>query len=567
MDQHDPETPGDTQTPASPEPSGLPETADAEALLELKKRESHLQTQNLALKAQIDELKGLVSAPTDPPRSMQHLHLLQIQPVRDLLVILLLFGVVYLGYVLRPLTIPLLLALALAYLFEPIVRRMTASGRIGRPVAAITIIFTMLLVVLLPVGFAATYGTIQGVHYGRQLGTNLGILNDSVRNPRDEERKERVIALGRPWVIMRNAMVGADRELSQGGPPPAEETPDAGVGEAAPSQPPSPAPGQGTPRDADEELILPRDEERLSQQEATPAAGRSAAGRDPQVGQPATDGEIDPRQYARDALAWVNEWVQRSAASIGAAFGRQALGTGADVLRLVWNVISRSIYVAFAAFLILFFFFFFSVSYQRVLNSLADLIPKWKRARTLEMIRKMDGVVSGFVRGRLIIMCIQTVMFIIGYWAVGVPAALVVGLVIGVLSLVPYMSLIGIPLTIILMWLQPSPPVWWWVILAPTVVYFIVQLSDDYVWTPMIQGKATDMDIPSILFAVLAGGILAGFYGVLLAIPAAACIKILLKEAFWPRFKAWSDGRVKDFLPISRYDPTATDIPRERQTP
>jgi predicted PurR-regulated permease PerM len=66
------------------------------------------------------------------------------------------------------------------------------------------------------------------------------------------------------------------------------------------------------------------------------------------------------------------------------------------------------------------------------------------------------------------------------------------------------------------------------------------------------------MDMPTILFAVLAGGIIAGFYGILLAIPAAACLKILMRETFWPRFRAWADGRVKDFLPISRYDPTDT---------
>jgi predicted PurR-regulated permease PerM len=52
--------------------------------------------------------------------------------------------------------------------------------------------------------------------------------------------------------------------------------------------------------------------------------------------------------------------------------------------------------------------------------------------------------------------------------------------------------------------------------------------------------------------------VLLGFYGMLLAVPVAACLKIVFRESFWPRFKAWAEGRVKDFLPVSRYDPTET---------
>ena len=107
---------------------------------------------------------------------------------------------------------------------------------------------------------------------------------------------------------------------------------------------------------------------------------------------------------------------------------------------------------------------------------------------------------------------------------------------------------------ILLLWLEPSgiawQAAWWWVIGAPVVVYFIVQSLDDYVWTPIIQGKSTNMDTPSILFASLAGGALAGIYGLLLAIPVAACGKIVIKEIVWPRFEAWKEGRASDPLPI-----------------
>ena len=78
------------------------------------------------------------------------------------------------------------------------------------------------------------------------------------------------------------------------------------------------------------------------------------------------------------------------------------------------------------------------------------------------------------------------------------------------------------------------------------------QLLDDYVLTPAIQGKNTNMDTPTILFASIAGGSLAGIYGLLVAIPAAACIKILLREVFWPRVRRWAEGKERDFLPLER---------------
>jgi predicted PurR-regulated permease PerM len=109
----------------------------------------------------------------------------------------------------------------------------------------------------------------------------------------------------------------------------------------------------------------------------------------------------------------------------------------------------------------------------------------------------------------------------------------------------------------LLMALDTSGPAWqnswWWTILAPLIVLAFTQLLDDYVLTPKIQGNATGMDTPTIVFASIAGGALAGVYGLLIAIPFFACVKILLREVVWPRFRAWSEGRVADPLPLD-YD-------------
>jgi predicted PurR-regulated permease PerM len=245
-------------------------------------------------------------------------------------------------------------------------------------------------------------------------------------------------------------------------------------------------------------------------------------------------------------------WVQSHAQVIG----RQAIGTGAQAVGVAMST-ARSIgMMVFGGFLTAFFFFFLSTGFGRVLKFWEGLIPERKKGRAVELLVQMDRVVSGFVRGRLLIAMILAVVYTIGYWLAGVPAPLIMGPLVGLLTLIPYAALLGIPVCSLLMALEPSgvawQAAWWWVLLAPAGVYALGQALDDYGLTPRIQGKHTGMDTPTILFASIAGGTLAGVYGLLLAIPIAACIRVLMKEIFWPRFRAWAEGRAEDVLPIGK---------------
>ena len=78
----------------------------------------------------------------------------------------------------------------------------------------------------------------------------------------------------------------------------------------------------------------------------------------------------------------------------------------------------------------------------------------------------------------------------------------------------------------------------------------ISQATEDYVLNPMIQGKATNLHPATILLACIAGGVLGGLYGMILAIPITACIKIMMDEILLPRLKLWLDGRRQDPLPL-----------------
>lgn len=498
-------------------------------------------------------------------------HLWEIQPVRDGLVIAAVVGVVVLGFKLSFVTVPMLLAMALAYLFEPLVRRLTRGGHVGRAPVAIGIIVVAALLVVVPAVVGGVFGISQGAKLVQTVAGNIEAVTASVQNPADERAQMRVQRAGRAWVSIRDYVVHQEEirkaHEARSRVHPEDTTPEQ---KATPSDD-TPSSGQSTPGEGQgtgsEGQQSPGAAARAGEDAETAGAAKdqnnsgltSESQSDPaRAAAQASGVPDDPTQIEETpsdlyrAIQWVVGWVQENAGSLGKNLLNASGGAAAAALGTL-SSIGR---FAFGAFLTAFFFFFFCNSYGRVLKFWEGLIPEKKKSRVFYLAAKMDRVIAGFVRGRLTISAILLGYYSLAYWLVGVPAPLIIGPIVGVLTVVPYASTtVGIPISMLLLWLEPGggwQGQWWWIIGAPLLVSGVAQLMDDYVLTPKIQGDATDMDTPSILFASIAGGVLAGFYGILLAIPTAACAKILLKELVWPRFREWSEGRASDFLPIGR---------------
>ena len=236
---------------------------------------------------------------------------------------------------------------------------------------------------------------------------------------------------------------------------------------------------------------------------------------------------------------------------------------GQYVLGFVGSIMSVVLELGFAIFLVGFFFFVFSLSWPAVLTFGDQLLPGKHKDRLHFLLGKMDLAVAGFVRGRLLICGLLGLVFGLGWTLVGVPHAIALGVVIALLTLIPYASSLGLPLAWMLLYgslaqdlaqdgfyVADGGIIWWKFILFPALIYFLAQFLDDWVLSPKIQGDATGLDTASIIVAVMAGGNLMGMYGMLLAIPVAACIRILLTEELWPRLQAWLAGESSDPLPI-----------------
>jgi predicted PurR-regulated permease PerM len=440
-----------------------------------------------------------------PRDAWPHLHLWQIQPLRDLLVLAAVVGIVYLGYVLSIVTVPILLALALAYLFEPLVRRMTDGGRIGRARVAASILLLSGMLVLVPLAIGMTYSVMQGVRYVQGVIRSIDVVSQSVRAPEREDLRLQVQIRSNAWLMIRDYIV--------------EERAKAAVAEDA------------RKRAATIESESPKPSDALAQAMALESVE-------------------EPSDLFR-LLEFTREFLQQHSTELG----RNLLQAGGGAVGAVFALVSSGVKFVTIIALTAFFFFFFSTGYGQVLAFWESLLPEHKKGSVLDLVSKMDAVISGFIRGRLIICATMIGVYTVGYVLIGAPAAWIAGLVVGALTLVPYAAGVAAPVIMLLMWLEPGEgwqASWWWIIGSPLAVLGVSQVLDDYVLTPRIQGKATNMDTPTILFASIAGGSLAGFYGLLLAIPIAACIKILLKEVFWPRVRDWATGKADDVLPISK---------------
>ncbi len=453
----------------------------------------------------------------------QALHLWQIQPVRDVLMVAGVLALFWLGAKLSIVTVPLLLAILFAYLFEPVVRQMVRISWMTRRLAALVLIFFFGFVIVLPASVGLALGAAQGVAYAAGVASNIDSVFKSSAEPDNTELYDDLP--GDFWRSVHDMLVewrrtGEGDEILRD------------IGESL----------RGEEGDSPDEEDQERGEERERDQATADDEGPTF--------RQAVTGEREHGALIELALNWTR-------ANAEAIAGR-AVRTGAGAVEAAFSGLISIVSFAFMLFLTAFFFLFISPGFKGVIDFGRSLVPEKSRDRVEDLVVQMDRVVSGFVRGRLTIAVILSVYLTLGYAAVGVPAPLLLGPLVGVLSVIPYLGMIGLPITVVAMLLEPGPlffefqSTWWWAIIGPYVIWQIAQVGDDYFLTPVIQGKSVNMDTPTILFAVLAGGALAGFYGVLVAIPVAACLKILVREVFWPRFERWAKGEEKDFLPIGR---------------
>jgi predicted PurR-regulated permease PerM len=172
--------------------------------------------------------------------------------------------------------------------------------------------------------------------------------------------------------------------------------------------------------------------------------------------------------------------------------------------------------------------FYLLRDWDRLLAALAGWIPAPLRPRVIAIMNEVDVVLAEFVRGQLGVIAIMCLLYSLGLWLIGLEYALAVGVIAGVLVFVPYLgAIVGVLLGTLAAWTQFGD---FAALLQVWAVFAVGQLLEGMAITPWLVGERVGLHPVVVLFALMAFGHLFGFFGVLLAIPAAAALLVALRH-------------------------------------
>lgn len=228
-----------------------------------------------------------------------------------------------------------------------------------------------------------------------------------------------------------------------------------------------------------------------------------------------------------DAMAALEKQLSSAAPVLLSSVQSLATGFLGSTASIVSALAAVMLFPVLTAYLLL--------DFDRITASISELIPPRYRAATFEIVREVDEVLGLFVRGQLLVMVVLGTLLAVGYAAVGVTLAVPIGIIGGLLSFIPYVGgavALGLGLLMSILHFDGFGQ-----LLAVVAVYTGVQVLEGFVITPYIVGDKLGMSALVVLFALMIGGELFGFLGVMLALPVAAIIKVFVTRGL-TRYRA-----------------------------
>ncbi|MBA7601322.1 putative transport protein [subsurface metagenome] len=156
-------------------------------------------------------------------------------------------------------------------------------------------------------------------------------------------------------------------------------------------------------------------------------------------------------------------------------------------------------------------------------ENLYTFVSKEKKKEFKEILEEIDRIISGFIRGRIIVCFIVGTLIGIGLYFLNLKFALIIGIVSGIFNFVPYLGpIVGVILALIFALGNP-----WWVLLMIIVLFVLVNQIEAIFLNPNILGKELGLHPLTVILSMLICGLLLGILGVLVAVPLAAILKVL----------------------------------------
>lgn len=221
------------------------------------------------------------------------------------------------------------------------------------------------------------------------------------------------------------------------------------------------------------------------------------------------------------------------------------------VWELLWS--TAGVIVNFAASLIgLLYLLFILTDYEKYANSWITFVPHSKRAFAARLIADVEQGMAGYFRGQALIALSNCVMFSIGFFIIGFPLPVALGCLIGAISFVPYLQVLGILPAALLALLKAveSGQNFWWLLGLVIIVYIVVQILQDTIFTPRIMGHIMGLPPAIILLSLSVWGYAFGIVGLILALPVTT-----LAISYYKRYVVGEED-----ITDNRPDPAAVEV-------
>lgn len=176
--------------------------------------------------------------------------------------------------------------------------------------------------------------------------------------------------------------------------------------------------------------------------------------------------------------------------------------------------------------------FYFLRDWDALVARVEAMIPRNHLHTVTRLARESDERLGGFLRGQFLVMLAQGVFYAVGLQLIGLRLGILVGLIAGLISFIPFVGATVGAILMLLAALVQAQGIDWQLLLLGTAVFTAGQLLESYVLTPRLVGDRIGLHPVAVIFAVMAGGQLLGFLGMLIALPVAAVANVLLSFAY-----------------------------------
>ena len=223
--------------------------------------------------------------------------------------------------------------------------------------------------------------------------------------------------------------------------------------------------------------------------------------------------------------AVVQQWLHDNRQAIEQVFKRKdvsdAIKSAMPKLFSVLGQTANVILSIVASLITLLYMFFILLDYEYLSSSWIKIFPKKVRPFWQSLMKDVERELNSYIRGQSLVALIMGILFCIGFTIIDFPMAIGLGILIGIMDLVPYLHTFALIPTAFLALLKAADTGQnFWVILASAVAVFcVVQVIIDMVVTPKVMGKAMGLNPAILLLALSVWGTLLGFIGLIIALP------------------------------------------------